>query len=72
MTSEAEEGDQREKGMLCQFIGNTPSVNDVRPYSACSVPKKSSEHLMEMINNDQVERKSIPALKLGRRWGEIW
>ncbi|XP_010169174.2 BEN domain-containing protein 7, partial [Antrostomus carolinensis] len=68
VTSEAEEGNQREKGMPCRFVGNTPPVNDVHPYGAYSVPKKTSEHLLEMINNDQIERKSIPALKRSHLW----
>lgn len=58
--------------MLCQFTGNTPSVNDVCPHSAYFGPRKTSEHLIQTINNDQIERKSIPALKCSCFWGEMW
>lgn len=63
MTSKAEEGNQKEKALLYELVGNTPCAIDVCPYSAHSVPKITSEHLITMINNDQNKRKPIRMLK---------
>lgn len=57
--------------MLCHFSGSIPSASDVHPYSAYFVHKKTSEHLIRAIGNDQIKRKSIPALKCSLRWDDF-
>lgn len=62
----------KRKVCMCEFVGNIPSAVDVCPYNTYSIPKITSEHLIRMINNDQIKRKSFPVLKCSHLWGEMW